>query len=695
MIYPDRMVSAPTDLVGCLLWLDASDSDSVIRDGSNLVSQWSDKSGNANHATQAVGANQPTYSAAGLNGRPCLDWGASPPAGMGLVTPSITYGPFTVFMVLNAVAGFGYPCAHWNAGGQQDYIYRQTASFYVNRAGGASSRNVSSAGGAATWLVGSRVLTRRFDGTHAGNIARTIGATVWTPFDAPALGGGANDGGVATVAGAVAIGNHPSTIEAFRGTIAEVIIFNRALSDGETFAVERYLIQKWGLYPWRSIASPLEISDCALWLDASDAASLTVDGSNLVSQWNDKSGNANHFTAAGSARPLYTTYLGNAIVSFDGVNDAMVATSNIVDNVTGSTIVAVCRKRSAAVGASKACLTTHSNALYLDAGAGNSWGGYSSAFHQAGEQPSQRVRIFSARRGLSNTQGAVRLRADGVQKAMFTSGGSNARPTTDLTFTTQNADMDVLAVLVYKRSLSDGELAMVEDYLNRQYRIYPKRNATSPLEIPDCAIWLDAAVGVTEVGGVVSAWADQSGNGQNFSQATAAQRPTLLATGGPRSLPCISFDGSNDALATTSSLSFPSGCSIFAVLSATSQATRGTIFACREWGAYAFNGVATPWTFFSNADSPGGGRLADTGFHYIATTNTLQSVDLALDGSVNVRALVPGAQARAGFSSIGIDPNGASHPANMRLCELIIFSRAVTPGERAMVERYFATKYAL
>lgn len=42
------------------LWLDANDSSTITLNGST-VSQWSDKSGNARHATQGVGANQPLY----------------------------------------------------------------------------------------------------------------------------------------------------------------------------------------------------------------------------------------------------------------------------------------------------------------------------------------------------------------------------------------------------------------------------------------------------------------------------------------------------------------------------------------------------------------------------------------------------------------------------------------------------------
>lgn len=66
---PDMLSSVTLDL-----WLDASDAASITKDGSDLVSQWSDKSGNTNHATQATGSLQPEYSAAdvNLNGNPSI-----------------------------------------------------------------------------------------------------------------------------------------------------------------------------------------------------------------------------------------------------------------------------------------------------------------------------------------------------------------------------------------------------------------------------------------------------------------------------------------------------------------------------------------------------------------------------------------------------------------------------------------------
>lgn len=64
-------------------------------------------------------------------------------------------------------------------------------------------------------------------------------------------------------------------------------------------------------------------SSLALWLDASDAATVTRAGSS-VSQWNDKSGNNRHATQSDpSLQPTYleTGLNGKPVLSFDGAGD--------------------------------------------------------------------------------------------------------------------------------------------------------------------------------------------------------------------------------------------------------------------------------------------------------------------------------------------------------------------------------------
>jgi hypothetical protein len=66
--------------------------------------------------------------------------------------------------------------------------------------------------------------------------------------------------------------------------------------------------------------TPANIST-ALWLDASDSATITA-ASGLVSQWNDKSGNSRNATASGALRPTTATRTINSLntLDFSGAN---------------------------------------------------------------------------------------------------------------------------------------------------------------------------------------------------------------------------------------------------------------------------------------------------------------------------------------------------------------------------------------
>jgi hypothetical protein len=59
---PGKTLS-PLNIPGCSLWLDAADATTFTYSSGSNVSQWRDKSGIGNHATQNTGSQQPTYTA--------------------------------------------------------------------------------------------------------------------------------------------------------------------------------------------------------------------------------------------------------------------------------------------------------------------------------------------------------------------------------------------------------------------------------------------------------------------------------------------------------------------------------------------------------------------------------------------------------------------------------------------------------
>lgn len=67
--------------------------------------------------------------------------------------------------------------------------------------------------------------------------------------------------------------------------------------------------------------------------------------------------------------------------------------------------------------------------------------------------------------------------------------------------------------------------------------------AFTPASLPTLAFWFDGALGVTDAGGgAVSQWADQSGNANHLTQATAGLRPTT-GTRTINGINAIDFDG--------------------------------------------------------------------------------------------------------------------------------------------------------
>jgi hypothetical protein len=86
-----------------------------------------------------------------------------------------------------------------------------------------------------------------------------------------------------------------------------------------------------------SLWTPAQLSGLALWLDAADASTITLNGS-TVSQWNDKSGNnrnASQTIAANQPTRTLNGLGGRTVLTFDGVNDFLNATLTLTNFSVG------------------------------------------------------------------------------------------------------------------------------------------------------------------------------------------------------------------------------------------------------------------------------------------------------------------------------------------------------------------------
>lgn len=211
-----------------------------------------------------------------------------------------------------------------------------------------------------------------------------------------------------------------------------------------------------------------------------------------------------------------------------------------------------------------------------------------------------------------------------------------------------------------------------------------------PTDIAGLTLWLDAGTISGSDGDLISTWADSSGNGNDAAQATSGFRPTLQ-TNEANGLPVVRFDGSNDRLKTAafSAALTASTIFIFGKGTGTSVTTRfidGLTSGTRQHMLY----VGGQYWMFAGVDLHGGS--ADTNFHAMTSTFNGASSALYVDGLL-IASGSAGTQDMDG-AIIGNDySETAPHAGD--IAEVIIYNSVLSSEDRASVEAYLATKYAL
>ena len=138
---------------------------------------------------------------------------------------------------------------------------------------------------------------------------------------------------------------------------------------------------------------------------------------------------------------------------------------------------------------------------------------------------------------------------------------------------------------------------------NQMLRRHQASAPFSPTDIAGLGLWLKADAGVTVSGGFVTTWADQSGNGNNASIATAGEEPTFISSFS-NAKPAIEFDGQGQIMQITSasSLNFTT-MSSFIVLKYLGEGTGNNIVYIKNANAGTPSGQAMYGLIGFNGDS--------------------------------------------------------------------------------------------
>lgn len=251
----------PGDIdTGLLLWLDASDPDN---DGDNTnnpangtsVTSWSDRSGNGNNARILSGQGSPTYRpSSNINSVPAMRFVRSagnsgqvfevPGVDIRATTrPDVTI--FAVYRASNPVSGqlfgvWGQDNGSWD----RFFIsngYNGTTNGVVGLGPTQGGFQVNGAGDGTTRLV-----TVLYDGNVSGstNSGPTNGSKIY--FDGAEVNQFTDSTHPTNAQSTFRIG-WDGDDSAFNGDIAEIIIYDRVLSDTDVNTVSTYLADKYGV----------------------------------------------------------------------------------------------------------------------------------------------------------------------------------------------------------------------------------------------------------------------------------------------------------------------------------------------------------------------------------------------------------------------------------------------------------------
>ena len=250
----------PTNIAGCILWLDATDPTSAVTSGTT-VTQWNDKSTQGNNSTFVNGSPQLTT----LNGVQAIAFnGTTPTTFLG----NFANGPYTYYEMY-VVANFVY----YSAGGYPRLVHvgRTPDSDFK---GGLCCASPSPLGiifyfsGNAGTPVGTNVMTytpitnntpflfscqNSISGANLSFNTYLNGQTSqYSAYNTSATGY-SSDFNAWAIGGYLSTSNFNTGGDAWNGAIGEVLMFSSTLTTSQKQQVEGYLAKKWNLS--KSLAS--------------------------------------------------------------------------------------------------------------------------------------------------------------------------------------------------------------------------------------------------------------------------------------------------------------------------------------------------------------------------------------------------------------------------------------------------------
>lgn len=501
------------------------------------------------------------------------------------------------------------------------------------------------------------------------------------------------------------IGRAGNTTYVMYGNLHEIIFFNSAIADDQRQLIEYYLMNKWKLSV--SISSPLSFTGCTLWLDAADANTMTYSSGTSVSQWADKSGNNYHAVQATSTRqPTYNS--SNKTLTFANVNNQFMISPAPFSSANETLYVVLSHNNFANVTfLGNTDSTSGGRQLRINSGRVNIYNGATLAINGIRTGiPTATPFLFE----FVNVNGRCLVN---LNKAV--DGNTGRQGFASGTFTqvigARHAggspwDGNIYEVIIFNRALTGSERFSITNYLFNKWNIAPGTLLNSyhtyvtvppylrlsiPIDVLGCELWLDAADKntLTLSGSNVTQWNDKSGNANHASGGTS---PTYTTN-------AVVFNGTTHYLTTpySASLSIETFYFVGTLTGSTSAGDYHTIVASSaNGGRHVFTGGTALFVNSQNVQAgPTGGTITANQITLFQYNRSLgNAISLLLNGnSIATGSL--NAYTTGLTTWIGRWPGSTTQNWEGSIHEIIGYNRALSVGERQLIEGYLAQKWGL
>lgn len=225
----------------------------------------------------------------------------------------------------------------------------------------------------------------------------------------------------------------------------------------------------------------------------------------------------------------------------------------------------------------------------------------------------------------------------------------------------------------------------------------PSSPAT-PLTIFGASVlqWCRSDLGIT-IGTGVSAWADQSGNGNGYSQGTGGAQPTYAANDATLSnLPSLTFDGVDDALLNTT-VNFGAQPQVVILIAKLVTWVGSRVICCADSAASTValiqNGASPQIRQINNTQTNTNGGFGGTGVwgrvqaEFVGTTaDRIQVISTSVTGNLS------GTLTGTGYR-LGRQGGAATAYSNIAVAEVVLLNAVPSAGQNSQMDAYITARY--